>query len=86
MTGNGTVLTIITSGGVAAIFLAGLGAYVSLDERVSKAPTNQEVRQLIDDKTADKLAEITRRLAHIEQQEEDLITRFEGVAPKVKQR
>lgn len=49
------------SSAVAAILLAFLGAYVSLRQEVYARPTDEQVRQLIDDKTTDKFFEVFRR-------------------------
>lgn len=50
-----------------ALLIAVASAYVSLDRRVEERPREAQVRQLIDDKTADKFFEVFRLFSHMEQ-------------------
>lgn len=62
----------LLSSGVVALVLASVGGYVTLSNDVLRRPTAVEVEHIVDLKTADKLAEINHRLAHIEESLERL--------------
>jgi hypothetical protein len=84
--GSIDLATLIASGGFATLLVAGIGAYVSTSNEVATRPSSQEVRQLIDDKTADKLSEINRRLSHLEQQQDTLLERLQTLVPTKEKR
>lgn len=60
--------TLIASGGLATLFVAGIGAYTSLATKIEDRPTEAEVRIIVDDKTLPKYDEILRRLDRIDRQ------------------
>lgn len=70
--GQIAVGTLLSSGAVALV-LAGLGGYVSLTNSILERTTPAAVEHIIDLKTADKLAETNRRLAHLEEQLERVL-------------
>ena len=56
----------------AALILAIIGGYLSLDRRVSAAPTTEQVEHIVDLRTANRLDEILRRLGQIDAKLEQL--------------
>lgn len=78
-----TLGAVLTSSGVAALLIAGLGAYVKLDEQIAERPTPAEVRLTVQDLTVDKLTALDRRLEHIEHQLDVITARLDvpGQAP-----
>ena len=62
------------SGAIVALFLAMGTSYFALAKSVEGKPSREEVRTMIEDKTADKYAEIIRRLEHTDRQIDRLET------------
>lgn len=56
------------SSALVALLLALGGAYISLDRRVEARTTPDEVRQIVNDTTADKLGELTRSVNRVDAQ------------------
>lgn len=49
------------SSAIVALAIASLSAYITLRQDVYARPTEEQIRQLIDDKTSDKFFEVFRR-------------------------
>lgn len=62
------------SSAIVALAIAFLSAYISLRQDVYARPTEEQVRQLIDDKTTDKFFEVFRRFDRLDKRLDDLNT------------
>lgn len=62
-----------------ALMIAILSSYLALTRQVEARPDRTEVRQMIEDKTSDKYAEIIRRQEHMDKQVDKLADAVGGL-------
>lgn len=72
--------------GLVALFLAIAGAYASLDRRVEAKPSTADVRQIVEDKTRDRLDEVLRRQEHMDKQLDRLGEAIMRLDPRLEQK